>query len=85
MKRVTILRITSLSRLTVNIELMCVDLTCLSNLSVLIFQVFRHGPRTPADTYPTDPHFNQTFYPYGWGHITNVKDFSFSFLFQEFL
>lgn len=34
-------------------------------------QVFRHGPRTPADTYPTDPHINETFYPYGWGHLTN--------------
>lgn len=34
-------------------------------------QVFRHGPRTPADTYPKDPHFNETFYPYGWGHLTN--------------
>lgn len=45
-------------------------------LNILInffhFQVFRHGPRTPADTYPTDPHINETFYPYGWGHITNV-------------
>jgi len=37
----------------------------------LVHTVFRHGPRTPADTYPTDPHFNETFYPYGWGHITN--------------
>lgn len=34
-------------------------------------KVFRHGPRTPADTYPNDPHFNETFYPYGWGHLTN--------------
>uniref|UniRef100_A0A1I8NE22 Histidine phosphatase superfamily (Branch 2) n=1 Tax=Musca domestica TaxID=7370 RepID=A0A1I8NE22_MUSDO len=38
---------------------------------VLLHVVFRHGPRTPADTYPNDPHVNQTFYPYGWGHITN--------------
>ncbi|XP_061391754.1 prostatic acid phosphatase-like, partial [Musca vetustissima] len=37
----------------------------------LLHVVFRHGPRTPADTYPNDPHVNQTFYPYGWGHITN--------------
>lgn len=34
-------------------------------------QVFRHGPRTPADTYPKDPHVNESFYPYGWGHLTN--------------
>ncbi|KAM7358489.1 venom acid phosphatase Acph-1-like isoform 2-T2 [Cochliomyia hominivorax] len=38
----------------------------------LLHVVFRHGPRTPADTYPNDPHVNQTFYPYGWGHITNA-------------
>uniref|UniRef100_W8BS13 Venom acid phosphatase Acph-1 n=1 Tax=Ceratitis capitata TaxID=7213 RepID=W8BS13_CERCA len=37
----------------------------------LLHVVFRHGPRTPADTYPNDPHINQTFYPFGWGHITN--------------
>jgi len=37
----------------------------------LLHVVFRHGPRTPADTYPTDPHVNQTFYPFGWGHVTN--------------
>lgn len=29
--------------------------------------------RTPADTYPRDPHVNQTFFPYGWGQLTNVK------------
>lgn len=39
------------------------------------FQVFRHGARTPADTYPTDPHINETFQPYGWGQITNVLGF----------
>ncbi|XP_014094596.1 venom acid phosphatase Acph-1 isoform X1 [Bactrocera oleae] len=37
----------------------------------LLHVVFRHGPRTPADTYPNDPHINQTFSPFGWGHITN--------------
>lgn len=33
--------------------------------------VFRHGQRTPADTYPNDPLANQTFAPYGWGQLTN--------------
>lgn len=33
--------------------------------------VFRHGQRTPADTYPTDPLINETFAPYGWGQLTN--------------
>lgn len=31
----------------------------------------RHGARVPADTYPNDPYINETFYPYGWGHLTN--------------
>jgi len=33
--------------------------------------IFRHGARTPADTYPNDPHVNETFSPYGWGQLTN--------------
>ena len=33
----------------------------------------RHGVRTPADTYPTDPHINDTLYPVGWGQLTNVS------------
>lgn len=33
--------------------------------------VFRHGQRTPADTYPNDPLINETFAPYGWGQLTN--------------
>uniref|UniRef100_A0A1B0EX28 Uncharacterized protein n=1 Tax=Phlebotomus papatasi TaxID=29031 RepID=A0A1B0EX28_PHLPP len=38
---------------------------------VLAHMLFRHGHRTPADTYPNDPFFNETFYPYGWGQLTN--------------
>uniref|UniRef100_A0A1A9UQF1 Uncharacterized protein n=1 Tax=Glossina austeni TaxID=7395 RepID=A0A1A9UQF1_GLOAU len=41
----------------------------------LLHVIFRHGPRTPADTYPNDPYVNHTFHPYGWGHITNVSTF----------
>ncbi|XP_054731873.1 venom acid phosphatase Acph-1-like isoform X2 [Anastrepha obliqua] len=37
----------------------------------LLHVVFRHGPRTPADTYPNDPYINHTFPPFGWGQITN--------------
>jgi len=33
---------------------------------------FRHGQRTPADTYPNDPYLNHTFSPFGWGQLTNV-------------
>lgn len=32
---------------------------------------FRHGQRTPADTYPNDPYINNTFEPYDWGQLTN--------------
>ncbi|CAG9815088.1 unnamed protein product [Phaedon cochleariae] len=34
--------------------------------------VMRHGARTPASTYPNDPYINNTFYPVGWGQITNA-------------
>lgn len=37
----------------------------------LVHIIFRHGIRTPADTYPKDPYINDTFYPTGWGQITN--------------
>lgn len=47
-------------------------------------QLFRHGPRTPADTYPNDPYINETFEPYGWGHITNVSDTIFEQFFEQF-
>lgn len=33
----------------------------------------RHGARTPQSTYPNDPYINQTFFPYGWGQLTNVR------------
>lgn len=38
---------------------------------VLVHVVFRHGIRTPADTYPKDPYIKETFFPVGWGHLTN--------------
>ncbi|GAB0088473.1 venom acid phosphatase Acph-1 [Sergentomyia squamirostris] len=38
---------------------------------ILVHTLFRHGHRTPADTYPNDPYFNETFSPYGWGQLTN--------------
>ncbi|XP_075222503.1 testicular acid phosphatase homolog [Lycorma delicatula] len=37
----------------------------------LIAAVFRHGQRTPASTYPTDPHINEELFPMGWGALTN--------------
>ncbi|XP_014213880.1 venom acid phosphatase Acph-1-like [Copidosoma floridanum] len=39
------------------------------------FQVFRHGDRThdkyPDESYPTDPYRNNSFYPIGFGGLTN--------------
>uniref|UniRef100_A0A1B0CHJ3 Uncharacterized protein n=2 Tax=Lutzomyia longipalpis TaxID=7200 RepID=A0A1B0CHJ3_LUTLO len=29
----------------------------------LVHVLFRHGHRTPADTYPNDPYVNETFHP----------------------
>lgn len=41
----------------------------------MVHMVFRHGQRTAADTYPNDPFINETFTPYGWGQLTNVRIF----------
>ncbi|XP_030388048.1 venom acid phosphatase Acph-1 [Scaptodrosophila lebanonensis] len=37
----------------------------------LVHIVFRHGIRTPVDTYRTDPYLRDGFQPTGWGHVTN--------------
>ncbi|KAK5638355.1 hypothetical protein RI129_012650 [Pyrocoelia pectoralis] len=37
----------------------------------LVHFIFRHGIRTPADTYPKDPYINNDLFPVGWGQITN--------------
>ncbi|XP_038216551.1 prostatic acid phosphatase-like [Zerene cesonia] len=34
--------------------------------------IFRHGDRTPVDTYPTDPWRNQSFWPVKFGELTNL-------------
>uniref|UniRef100_A0A8D8S6A7 Venom acid phosphatase Acph-1 n=1 Tax=Cacopsylla melanoneura TaxID=428564 RepID=A0A8D8S6A7_9HEMI len=38
----------------------------------LVHVVFRHGQRTPADTYPNDPYEKHKFEPFGWGQLTNA-------------
>lgn len=38
-------------------------------------QVFRHGERTPADTYPLDPYKNLLWEPFGWGQLTNASKY----------
>lgn len=46
----------------------------IENQKLLWFQIFRHGARTPADTYPNDPFINHSMEPYGWGQLTNVSE-----------
>lgn len=36
----------------------------------LLHVIFRHGQRTPADTYPNDPYEKFSFDPVGWGQLT---------------
>jgi len=41
----------------------------------VLSQVFRHGNRTPSTSYYNDPNENETFYPYGWDQLDNVRIF----------
>ncbi|XP_075209853.1 prostatic acid phosphatase-like [Lycorma delicatula] len=34
--------------------------------------VFRHGHRTPTKCYPKDPYNNLSYWPEGWGELTNI-------------
>uniref|UniRef100_A0A1B6KL21 acid phosphatase n=1 Tax=Graphocephala atropunctata TaxID=36148 RepID=A0A1B6KL21_9HEMI len=45
-----------------------------NNLEKLLFAnvLFRHGDRTPLDPYPNDPYKNASFWPVGFGQLTNV-------------
>lgn len=38
---------------------------------IIVSQLFRHGDRTPTETYLTDPYKNYTW-PGGWGALTKV-------------
>ncbi|KAL3270630.1 hypothetical protein HHI36_021163 [Cryptolaemus montrouzieri] len=39
-------------------------------LSVIV--VFRHGARTPIDPYPNDPYRNSSYWPVGFGQLTDA-------------
>ncbi|KAK9754259.1 Histidine phosphatase superfamily (branch 2) [Popillia japonica] len=46
----------------------------LNNASQLIsvIAVFRHGDRVIVNPYPTDPYRNNSYWPAGWGQMTNL-------------
>lgn len=38
------------------------------------FQLFRHGDRAIAElSYPKDPYRNESYWPMGFGQLTNVS------------
>ncbi|XP_021935195.1 prostatic acid phosphatase isoform X2 [Zootermopsis nevadensis] len=45
-----------------------------SSLGSLVFvsALYRHGDRTPVSSYPTDPYNNLSYWPVGWGQLTNI-------------
>ncbi|XP_014280005.1 venom acid phosphatase Acph-1 [Halyomorpha halys] len=49
----------------------CISSSFTEDTLQLVHLVFRHGQRTPADTYPKDPYIKEKFSPYGWGALTN--------------
>lgn len=39
----------------------------------LIFQLYRHGDRTPVSPYKNDPYRNESCWPVPYGQLTNVR------------
>ncbi|KAJ8916046.1 hypothetical protein NQ315_010914 [Exocentrus adspersus] len=35
-------------------------------------ELFRHGDRAPTRSFPNDPYFNESFWPMGYGQLTNA-------------
>lgn len=40
-----------------------------------IVMIHRHGDRTPLSTYPNDPYRDPSYWPDGWGQLTQVRIF----------
>lgn len=48
---------------------MMVYTECMINVNFYFLKIFRHGDRTPTETYPTDPNINY-IWPGGLGALT---------------
>lgn len=42
------------------------------NKLIFAHVIYRHGDRTPINTYPNDPWGKREFWPVGWGQLTNL-------------
>ena len=57
----------------INILLFLLFSTTYADLSVKYAAIiFRHGDRTPVETYPTDPYRNESLWPVRFGELTNT-------------
>ncbi|XP_057663613.1 prostatic acid phosphatase-like isoform X1 [Diorhabda carinulata] len=57
--------------LVVGIKAIQINLNDTNRRLEMVHIIMRHGERTPASTYPNDPHKDNNLYPIGWGQLTN--------------
>lgn len=57
--------------LVVGIKAIQINLNDTNRRLEMVHIIMRHGERTPASTYPKDPHKDNPLYPVGWGQLTN--------------
>ena len=41
-------------------------------IEFIFFQLYRHGDRSPIESFPTDPNRNASIWPDGYGQLTKV-------------
>lgn len=46
-------------------------ITIINNFLLTLTQLYRHGDRSPAATYPTDP-YDESYWPVVWGGLTTL-------------
>ncbi|XP_028179025.1 prostatic acid phosphatase [Ostrinia furnacalis] len=52
--------------------ILCFGATLCSETVKYAAIIYRHGDRTPTDTYPTDPWRNESLWPVKFGELTNI-------------